>query len=130
MRSRAIPMKRQLLAASCLALALSLLTFANASLFAPLGDGYGSTTTFQIVLGDLDGDGDLDAVFTNQGIARSRVLLNDGMGIFDDTDPKLTTQGHGADLGDLDSDGDLDLFILVYGMGGGPNVVWRNVIDE
>jgi len=72
---------------------------------------YGTATTFQIVLGDLDGDGDLDAVQANQGHFNSRVLLNDGTGQFIETDQRLTQNGHGVDLGDLDGDGDLDVFI-------------------
>jgi len=79
--------------------------------FEMLGEGYGQVTTFQVVLGDLDGDGDLDALFANQGPHASRVLLNDGSGRFAYTDQELTGNGHGAGLADLDGDGDLDLFI-------------------
>ncbi|MBU1048651.1 VCBS repeat-containing protein [Candidatus Bipolaricaulota bacterium] len=74
-------------------------------------DGYGRATTFQVVLGDVDGDGDLDAVFANQGSFPSRVLLNNGAGQFTYTEQLLTGNGHGAGLADLDGDGDLDLFI-------------------
>ena len=78
-------------------------------------DGYGNATTFQVALGDLDSDGDLDAVFANQGRTPSRVLLNDGTGLFTYTDDLLTPQGHGVGIGDLDSDGDLDLVIACAG---------------
>ena len=70
-----------------------------------------SRDTFQVVLGDVDGDGDLDAVFSNMGPRHSQVWLNDGSGRFVDSGQELTPQGHGAGLGDLDGDGDLDLFI-------------------
>lgn len=90
--------------------------------------GYGPAVTFQIVLGDLDNDGDLDAVFSNQGTTPSRVLLNDGVGVFSYTDQKLTPQGHGVALGDLDGDGDLDLVVSCASMGGPgkPSVVYLN----
>jgi len=71
--------------------------------------------TSKIGLGDLDGDGDLDAVFANMGFNNSQVLLNDGSGYFVDTGQKLTQQGHGVALGDLDGDGDLDIFISCAG---------------
>ncbi|HUV29656.1 MAG TPA: ankyrin repeat domain-containing protein [Acidobacteriota bacterium] len=73
--------------------------------------------TNDIALGDLDGDGDLDAVFSNMGFNDSRVYLNDGHGYFTATDQLLTRQGHGVDLGDLDDDGDLDIFITCAGYG-------------
>jgi hypothetical protein len=79
--------------------------------FVAAGEGYGPAVTFQIVLGDLDADGDLDAVFAHQNDVPSRVLLNDGAGRFTYTDQLLTEQGHGVALGDLDGDGDLDIVI-------------------
>jgi len=125
---RSIPISRLLAVASCLLFTVSVLTSADSVLFAPLGDGYGSTTTFQVVLGDLDGDGDLDAVFANQGTAGSRVLLNDGDGVFDYTTSKLSTQAHGAALGDLDGDGDLDLLMTCshYNNRPKPSVIYVN----
>jgi len=73
--------------------------------------------TNDIALGDLDGDGDLDAVFSNMGFNDSRIYLNDGHGSFTATEQILTQQGHGVDLGDLDNDGDLDIFITCAGYG-------------
>ncbi|MCP4540087.1 MAG: VCBS repeat-containing protein [Chloroflexi bacterium] len=67
--------------------------------------------TFQIELGDLDDDGDLDAVFSNMGTNHSKVWLNDGSGHFEDSGQLLTEEGHGVGMEDLDGDGDLDLFI-------------------
>jgi len=69
------------------------------------------TYTTQIVLGDLDSDGDLDAVFANmRNFQYSKVLINDGNGNFTEMDQDLTQQAHGVALGDLDKDGDLDIF--------------------
>jgi hypothetical protein len=80
--------------------------------------------TNHIAVGDLDADGDLDAVFSNMGFNDSRVYLNDGKGHFTATEQLLTQQGHGVDLGDLDSDGDLDIFITCAGYG--ENNVWHH----
>jgi len=76
-------------------------------------------STNDIALGDLDNDGDLDAVFSNMGFNDSRVYLNDGRGQFTATEQLLTQQGHGVDLGDLDADGDLDIFMTCAGYGEG-----------
>ncbi|MFC2078873.1 FG-GAP-like repeat-containing protein [Candidatus Bipolaricaulota bacterium] len=84
---------------------------AESPFFQALGEGYGRAPTFQIALGDLDSDGDLDAVFANQQSFPSRVLLNDGTGHFTYTDQRLTWNGHGVVLQDLDGDSDLDIFI-------------------
>lgn len=70
--------------------------------------------TFQAGLGDLDGDGDLDAVFANPMQNNSQVWLNDSTGTFTDTGQKLTTYGHGVGLADFDEDGDLDAFITCH----------------
>ena len=71
--------------------------------------------TNQIGLADLDGDGDLDAVFSNQADHHSRILWNDGKGRFIDSGQRLTQQGHGVGIGDLDGDNDLDLFFTCAG---------------
>jgi TolB protein len=70
-----------------------------------------SPETFQAGLGDLDNDGDLDAMFANLKANHSQVWLNDGSGYFFDTDQQLTQYGHGVVLADFDEDGDLDAFI-------------------
>ena len=67
--------------------------------------------TFEVKLGDVDQDGDLDAVFPNMGLHNSKIWFNDGNGHFTDSGQSLTQQGHGIGLSDLDNDGDLDIFM-------------------
>jgi Tol biopolymer transport system component len=89
-----------------------------------LGDGQ----SFSIALGDLDMDGDLDALVANFQYA-STVWVNNGdtqgglQGTFSKGQNLGFPSGHGVALGDLDGDGDLDVF-LVHNM----NVaqVWLN----
>src|SRR3972149_3578848 len=77
--------------------------------------------TYAAALGDLDGDGDLDAYLANgenEGLAKDTVWFNDGSGNF----YKSVTQSFEAEtrfvtLGDLDGDGDLDAMTDVTGAG-------------
>lgn len=63
------------------------------------------------VLGDIDNDGDLDAV-TGEYVkdATTHLWVNNGQGEFTKSEQRLVGAYHGA-LGDLDGDGDLDLFM-------------------
>lgn len=72
--------------------------------------GYGYSATFQVALGDLDGDGDLDAVFANMNM-RSEIWMNDGAGRFTRSSQIIGNEAHGIGIGDLDGDGDLDLVL-------------------
>jgi len=86
-----------------------------------LGNGVGE----RVALGDVDGDGDLDAFVANSGIytgyvsnndqrARDRLWLNDGGGHFSRSSQDLGAWHSAAvDLGDLDGDGDLDAVVAV-----------------
>ncbi|MHC4499419.1 MAG: FG-GAP-like repeat-containing protein, partial [Planctomycetota bacterium] len=84
----------------------------------------GDTSNRGVALGDLDIDGDLDAlVTTDSGL---EVWLNDGGGLFTDSGLR---PGEGAgrrvQLGDFDRDGDLDAFVTTfYG-----SEVWWNGLD-
>jgi hypothetical protein len=74
---------------------------------------FDAVETKRIALGDVDSDGDLDAVFTS-----GQILLNDGNGQFTDANHEpAVAGGHGFDMGDLDNDGDPDLFFLSTGKG-------------
>jgi hypothetical protein len=81
--------------------------------------------SYGITVGDVDGDGDLDAVVANWGTPQD-VYLNDGLGHFT-AHPISPTFGAGASyavaLGDLDSDGDLDVLVA---NGAAPQDVYLN----
>ena len=70
-----------------------------------------TNSTFATLLGDLDGDGDLDLITGNDNGQVNRVYLGNGSGAFaagsDVATP--TNQTRSVSLGDLDGDGDLDL---------------------
>jgi len=85
-------------------------------------------TTQQAALGDLDGDGDLDALLANRANPE-QVWLNDGAGNFrKGTDLTSITQSWAVALGDLDFDGDLDAFVTGNNPGGlgQANRIWFN----
>jgi uncharacterized repeat protein (TIGR01451 family) len=92
----------------------------------PVTSGFGADYSWGVALGDLDGDGDLDAVVANTEVGDT-VWLNDGTGLFA---PHPTTPILGQEnsldvaLGDLDGDGDLDA-VVAHG-GGYPQSVWLN----
>lgn len=81
--------------------------------FVDSGQRLGAGRSWDVALGDLDGDGDLDAVVANdlRGELGSEVWLNDGQAVFTIKAQELG-YGMGLDLGDMDGDGDLDVFIV------------------
>jgi len=99
--------------------------------FTDSGQNLGDTESSAIVLGDLDNDGDLDALVGATGDdpdtleAEDRVWLNDGQGRFVDSGQRLGGLAHARDaaLGDLDRDGDLD---AVVANEDAPNLVFLN----
>jgi len=89
------------------------------------GQGEEPTNSLGVSLGDLDGDGDLDAFVANGSNQPNRVWLNNGSGTFADSGQTLGSENStGVSLGDLDGDGDLDAFVA--NGGNQPNRVWLN----
>jgi hypothetical protein len=83
----------------------------------------GSVNSMDVATGDLNGDGDLDIVFANNGTANTvwnnilgGLLVNSGQSLG-------SNASMGIALGDLDGDGDLDAAFANWGQG---NTVYLN----
>ncbi|MBD2705422.1 VCBS repeat-containing protein [Spirosoma sp. BT702] len=87
------------------------------------------TVPSSVVLGDVDGDGDLDFVAANSGSTTVSVRLNNGAGNFTppttNPDPAVGGRPFSVALGDVDGDGDLDL-VTVNGAGNTVSVRFNN----
>ena len=67
--------------------------------------------SFGVALGDVENDGDLDALVAIDG-GPNQLWLNDGMGMFTNSPQMFTTASSLAcAFGDVDRDGDLDIVI-------------------
>ena len=94
-------------------------------IFTDSGQNLGSSNSTNISLGDVDGDGDLDAWVANRFNQPNKVWLNDGAGQFTDSGQNLgSSRSQNISLGDVDGDGDLDAFVA-NGIDQ-PNKVWLN----
>jgi hypothetical protein len=87
----------------------------------------GNRKPLQIALDDLDGDGDLDAVFAigfyTSPTYPNTVWINDGTGLFSPTTEVLGNENSfSVALGDLDGDGDPDAVFA----NSDPSTVWIN----
>ena len=91
--------------------------------------GYGLNTAggCAVELGDLNGDGNLDAAVGRGQFVKNEILLNNGTGglLFDSSQPQMSIAGcFDLELDDFDNDGDLDLMTLDVG---GPVNIYENI---
>jgi hypothetical protein len=94
--------------------------------FTDSGQKLDSSHAYCVDLGDLDGDGDLDAFVANYDGEPDTVWFNDGTGKFTNSGQTLSnTWSVGVDLGDVDGDGDLDAYVATVYFGPG-NKLWLN----
>ena len=88
-------------------------------------EALGNSRSNDVALGDVDGDGDLDAWVVNSSGQPNRVWINDGLGNFADNGQALgNSDSFVVALGDLDGDGDLDAWVA--NLNGQANRVWIN----
>ena len=89
--------------------------------------GTGEERTASIGVGDIDNDGDIDAVVANgrHWPQANQIFINNGYGIF--TVSKLLDNicetSYATELADLDGDGDLDIAV---GNDMAPNAIYLN----
>ncbi|MCG8456104.1 MAG: VCBS repeat-containing protein, partial [Holophagales bacterium] len=78
--------------------------------FVDTGQLLGGDYSYEVELGDVDGDGDLDAVVGTGAATPNRLWLNDGTAQFTESAQPLGEHGvNDLELGDFDGDGDLDV---------------------
>jgi hypothetical protein len=81
----------------------------GAGSFADSGQRLGDSETFSVTLGDLDGDGDLDAVLA--GVQSAQIWWNDGQGSFTRSGQILRFSDRKAlAISDFTGDGYPDIF--------------------
>ncbi len=99
----------------------------GAGRFTDSGQRLGNSVSQHATLGDIDGDGDLDAVFANSRnyAEANEVWINNGHGVFTDSMQRLGNDATShVQLADLDGDLDLDLFSANWT--NQPSNVWIN----
>jgi hypothetical protein len=97
--------------------------------FIDSGQSVGSGFSRNVALGDLDGDGDIDA-FVGEVNRPDTIWFNEGNGTFSNSGQALgeSLGTNSVALGDLDGDGDLDAFVGRWLTQSGPkaDTVWFN----
>ena len=86
------------------------------------GQSLGNYRSRSVELGDIDRDGDLDAIVATEQPAGHRIWINDGFGVFEESQQSLAPGGEHVALADLNGDGHLDLFAASIG----GNLIWIN----
>ena len=92
--------------------------------FTNSGQSLANQRSDDVAFGDIDGDGDLDAMTANYN-QPNKVWLNNGSGTFTDSGQSLgsTENSDAVAFGDVDGDGDLDAIITAYT---DPTEIWLN----
>jgi hypothetical protein len=97
--------------------------------FTDSGQELGNNNSNSVALGDIDDNGDIDAVVANGGYNGAQdveIWFNDGKGNFTQSNQTLN---HGKNLGvslaDLNQDSNLDIFLCV-GFGGGNKIFFND----
>ncbi len=96
---------------------------AQSDTFVATTQSLGNRKSWDVALGDVNGDGNLDAFVANSGGQANYVWYGDGSGGFEDSGLRLgSSNSEGVALGDFNSDGHLDAFVANFSSQ--PNTVW------
>jgi len=100
----------------------------GSGVFTDSGQSLGSSQSMDAALGDLNGDGHLDAFVANRNNSANTVWLNNGSGVFIDSGQSLgALNSDGVVLGDVDGNGSLDAVVVnSKSIASHANKVWLN----